>query len=369
MFTATAAFVPYLLGFEFHLYSTRELIQIPDRGIRFHVTNQAVAYAVSYAIVLPVSASIFLLELLPPEFAGWFYTIVILEHASQEGYRILVATRHHQLANLSFFLRNGAWCFAATAVLSSSQTARSLNTIWAFWSVGAASSLVPFLLLLAKPHRAGGCCNLDWRWIMRGSGVSIRMLFASLATRGIYVIDRYALDAMVGLKAVGIYTFFLGIANAAQSLTDASVIAKLYPELVYSYRQESTDDFRKNARGFARAICLTLAIIYSLIMIGCPLMLMVAGRTEYLSHIDLLLIHLSGVLFFALSAVPHFSLYAGGRDKEIFISHFIAFGTFAVAIGPLTGLWGASGTAGAVAFGLLSLLISKLLAARRLNIL
>ncbi|TGU42107.1 hypothetical protein EN795_35725, partial [bacterium M00.F.Ca.ET.152.01.1.1] len=80
---------------------------------------------------------------------------------------------------------------------------------------------------------------VDWRWVRKGISVSAAFLVSTLALRGIQTADRYWMEDLGGIEAVGAYVLFLGVAGTLMVFLDAGVFSFSYPALIsHSHKRE-----------------------------------------------------------------------------------------------------------------------------------
>jgi len=344
LFTVTVSYTLYLLGLDFYTYAQREMLSLPHAAWGGMIRNQFMFYAVVYLFVLPLLLLVFVGGWLPWKMIGWFYLILTLEHLSQELCRLLVACGKVTLANVTLFFRGGAWVFAVVLLFWAKPELHGLTAIWAGWSVGVAISIV--IAFMAVRRAVGPAlvkAATDWRWVRRGLKVAAQFLLGTLALRGLFTFDRYFLDLYAGKSVVGVYSFYMGIANALLGFADAGVISRLYPRLVAAYRAGRHEEYRQHLKELAVGIVL-LFVIFSLgLFVTIKPVLQYIGREVYLEQITTLWVLLAAMGVYSLGLVPHYALYSRGADRAIVVASVIAvliFGITAICLAPKGGSTG-----------------------------
>lgn len=366
LFTVTISYSLYLLGLDFYTYAHRELLSHPREVWSGIIHNQFVFYAVVYLFILPLLLIVFVAGWLPWMIIGWFYLILIFEHISQELYRLLVACDRLTHANISLFFRGGAWAYAVVALYKFKPELHNLNTIWTCWSFGAGISIIiAFVSVRITIGPGFGRAEIDWQWIRRGIKVAAQFLIGTLALRGLFSFDRYFLDIYAGKSAVGVYSFYMGFANALLSFADAGVISKLYPRIVASYRAGRYSEYKQNLKRLAIGIIVLYATITIGLYVTIQPILMYIGRAIYIDHIMTLWVLLTSIGIYCLGLVPHYALYAQGADRAILIASILSLLLFIGAAVYLTPANGATGMAFSVLIGMSGLGVMKLFFSKR----
>jgi len=308
----------YLLGLDFHTYNTREILGAapPDRPC--FVRDQMAFHGLVYAAVLPLTLAVFISGTLPWRCAGWFYLLLVLEHLSQEAYRLLVTFSRSSLANLVLFLRAGVWVYAVVGVGLAAPGAVTLGRVFCAWAVGAAASIALAAATLRRlPWREALEKPVDWNWIRRGVGVSLRLFAATVCLLGVQYADRYFLQHFHGPAAVGVYTFFAQIANTVQIFVYTAVVIVVLPRLVGAWQRGDLALYRCHMRRLALGVLGVIALV-SVAAAACfgPALAMV-GREVYREQLPAGWVLLAAMALMGAAYIPHLALYARGRDSAI----------------------------------------------------
>jgi len=153
-------------------------------------------------------------------------------------------------------------------------------------------------------------------------------------------IDRYWLEALGGIEMVGAYVILFGVASALTAFLDAGVFAFAYPTLIKLSHMQDHAAAKAKIRQMlthtlflsaAFALCSWLALPYLLGWIGNPIYLAAQHWYPWL---------LLAMVLNALSMVPHFALYARGKDKHIIYSHIGALLVFVATVWLLGSVYG-----------------------------
>lgn len=328
----------YLVGFDFYTYSTRELLKL-DRECWGGVLKSQVALTLLlYVVFLPILSLVFVKGLLPIYVAAWFFVLVVLEHITQELGRLLVAVSDQLYASAILFLRSGVWGVAVVGLMFKYPELRSLDVVLGGWTIGGAAGLVLGVCRLKSMRLSGWRQRVDWRWIMRGLKVASSLLLATLAIRGLFTLDRYWFEHLVGLEVLGSYVLYMGMCSALLSFLDAGVFAFIYPGLISAYQQQDAEKFRRGLSNLALQT-IVLSIFFAVAAMGLigPVLTWL-DKPAYSAHTELFAWLMIATVLYALGMIPHFALYAQGQDRPIIQSHILSLLIFVV------GTWWMSST-------------------------
>jgi len=359
LFVATISYAVYPLGFDFYTYSTREILKTKRNSWGGILKSQGTLHLTLYLFVLPLLSLLFLFYVLPWEMALYFYALLITEHLNQEFVRFFTAISKPLTASLIFFMRSGMWALIAATAMLHYESMRNLNTIITLWLTGSFTALAFAALSLLRMNIKGWHASIDTAWILVGLKKAAPFLMATLAIRGILTFDRYLIEAQQGLEPLGAYVLFMGIASAMLIFVDAGISAFCDPKLITSYNQKDPETYRNTLRSYAWQTLIFVTVYILLSTLTLNLMLSIIGNDIYLRYSELYPLIVLSIGLYAISNVPHYGLYAQGKDKHIIYTHLLCLVAFLFTVKLLTELL----IENAVAYGLLStfflLLISK----------
>jgi hypothetical protein len=248
----------YMMGLEFASFGTRELIHRPLADWPGMLRDQGILHLFTLLAATVVLLSMARMGLLIGS-AGWLVVLVAVEHVAMESYRMLIAASRPLLATLMYFIRFGGWVYPALVVMWAVPGADRLETVWAAWIIGSLASLaVPATVLPSLDWRGLRWRAIDWTWLRRGLRVAFVFFVSDLFTRATMSLDRFILQVVQGAAEVGVYHFFLAIANVLPFLIDAGVHIHHAPQLVKLHRAGADDGFRRGVRVYLIRACLQL---------------------------------------------------------------------------------------------------------------
>jgi O-antigen/teichoic acid export membrane protein len=328
LFAATVSLAIYAVGIDFYTFTTRELIR-SDRSVwGSFIKNHFALAALLYGVILPLLMLLFVSGALPWTVAGWMLLILPLEHLSREISRLLIATSQQILASVVMFVRKGAWAWMLIALMYYYPGARNLSFVFGGWVVFCASACALGIMQIARMSMGGWSDHVDWRWIRKGVGVSGTLLVATLALQSLSFADKLLLQHLVGRDALGAYVLFFGLTVAIQSILDASVFSFAYPKLISAHHRGDVREFKRELWQMLVAIAATCTVISLLLFVGIDYLLGWIGRGTYMEHEQMLPWLLLATTLNCIAYVPHYGLYARGRDRAVVVSNMLGAASF-----------------------------------------
>lgn len=323
---ATVSAAIYLIGLDFYVFNTREMLAGKKSEWARLIRDQLALHLVVYVVVMPLLLTVFFTSTLPWRFAAWFYIILVLEHLSQEAYRILVTISRPLLGNLVMFFRAGAWAYAVIALMATHPSTRGLYTVFAAWATGVGISiLITIYSFRGMGWRDAISMPVDWEWIKRGIKISLHFAIGTLALRGIVTIDRYILEHYAGTTSVGVYVFYSGIGNAVQEFVNTGLIVILYPKIIAAYQQGHFDEFRALVRRMAVGSTVAVIALAGIAAVAIYPVVSLLHKPIYGEHLVTYWVILGSAVAAILGLTPHYVLYARHQDRAIVLSGIIAF--------------------------------------------
>ncbi|PJE80508.1 hypothetical protein CI610_00476 [invertebrate metagenome] len=316
--TVTVGYLLYLLGLDFYTYTTREMLSTDNSNWPEIIKNQVGFFTVTYLLFLPCIYFLFFLDILPKNIVLLFYGVLILEHITQELNRLLIAMGKVLTASWVLFFRSGLWCYIAVGLISFKVFKNDLVVVLTSWILGGAIATIIGLIILSKyDWRSVNWLRMDWKWIRKGLSVAGLFLLGTLCLRGIYTADRYIIQSLSGLAAVGVYTFYAGVSNAFSTFIDAVIISFRYPKIVQAYRSNNIALFLEYKQKMLKSIILTSLIIGGSAILLIQSILDIIGNATYIDKLYIFGYLLAAASVTCISYVPHYALYAMGKDKYL----------------------------------------------------
>ena len=357
LFVAAVLVGGYAVGAGYSFFVIREVLRVPTEERGALIAEQGRVYLATYVVAM-------LLGLLPwffwqktPQAYYWLWPILIVDHLSLEGYHLLIALSRPVLANTVIFLRNGCWGILVALGMVLGPGLRNLNFVWAIWLFWSSAAVLLGAWGIRREIPAKNI-RVNWQRIRQGLRIALPLLMATLLTQGIFSIDRYFLDFYHAREIVGVYTFFIGMANFIYVVVDAGVVTIQYPALLSAFHLPDKALYREKSRRYWRSMVAATLVAVMLLAIGIYPMLLLIGRSIYIAQIAVFGVLCAAFALYALSLIPHYHLYAAGLDRPIMFST-VAAALVALLLNIFLAPTGAMGVAVAVLGALATLLSAK----------
>lgn len=331
LLAATISYSIYFVGFDFYNYTARELLKAGGAGWGWVIKSQGALSLVLYAIFLPLLGLVFVKGFLPFALVGWFFLLLILEHLTQELGRFFVAVSEQVFASFILFFRSGLWAIVITLYMLFEPGVRSLNFVLGAWALGSFCALLLGVYKLARMKISGWEHEVDWVWILKGLKVASLLLISTLAVRGVFTLDRYWFESLVGLEALGAYVLFMGICMALTSFLDAGVFSFAYPELISRYQARDAVGFRRGVRKLLSNTMILVFLFSAISMLLVGGLSSVLGNPVYNAQLGIFPWVLLASVIYSVGMIPHYALYAQGFDRPIIFSHLACLLFFVVS--------------------------------------
>lgn len=333
IFGSLISYILYFLGLDFYIYSTRKIIDDGIDRLWSMIFNQTAFFALNYILFISFSKAIFSFSGIP-DFLFLGVLITLLEHLSQEIYRILIAVKKIRLANIQLFVRSGWWCYVV-AILLYTNIITNLNKILELWAASGIISVVFGFAVLYKTAQPNATdFKLDIFWIKEGIKVSAFFFIGTICLRGIFYFDKILLQTFVGFELIGVYVFYFGIAAAIQSFVDILVVSRYFPDLMKQINLDLKAGDMVSSRNlleqFKKKIIVTGFILSMISIPACYIVTTILNKTDYINNYSLYLTLLLSNIIFLASMPYHYFLYAVKRDSLLVIINAVTFFVFLV---------------------------------------
>ena len=332
LMTATIGFSVLVIGGDYYTYSQRELLSRPKEQWSFVIQHQCIATIILYIFLLPLQGLIFIFDLLPKQYAIYFFAILVSEHFSQELNRLLIAMKRPLTASWVLFVRLGLWVWVVLPLMWFVPSMQNLKTIFFAWFIGSALAGIIGIIIVWHDVGCWRWWNLDWKWLRLGYKKGLMFLVATMCFRALFTVDRYIIEHFSGGDMLGVYVLYMSMAAAIINFMDPAIFSFIYPRLVSAWRQGQHEIYKRTFREFALSSILTslgLALICATL---APWVLNWTGKSIYLNQLPLLWVLLSMAVIYAMGMVPHYGLYAIGADRSIMFAHISSLAVFVISV-------------------------------------
>lgn len=318
LISVVISYMLYILGFEFYMYSTREVLNSSHLNPLIYLKDQFIFHFIVYFITFPFLTILFIKNILPLKYIFWFYILLYLEHISQEIYRMLVTLQKPIYASWLMFFRTGLWVYLYLILITYDTSFRNLESLFITWTIGIITSfilLVKFInkknIYLIFKHR------INWSWIWNGVKVSLPFFFSIISIKGIEYVDRFFIKIFYGNELLGVYTFYTSFSNSVQTFVYSGIFMIIFPKLVKNFQQGNDKEYYYNLNKLIKwgsLSSISLALVAGVFMY--PILIFINNQI-YMNYLVTYWLLLLSVTINLIGQVVHFQLYIRRADKEI----------------------------------------------------
>lgn len=325
VFTVTVSISLYLLGMDYYIFNTREILASDKSNHPVLIRDQAIFHGVVYVVILPIILLTFVIGIIPWEYLGLFYIILILEHVSQETNRLLITFSRPIAANFSLFFRSGAWVYVVVVLFLLNDKVQGLTVIWTGWIFGLIIGIGIDVFHLSKLNwQVVKGHPINWKWIKRGVITALPFFGANIALKIIEFSDRYFIKYFYDDALVGVYTVYVNIANVVVVFVTSGVITILSPKIIRSFQNGELEKYRNYMKKLTVGTIMSSLIIGTLAAVGILGVIKLLDKPIYSEYLISYWIRILSVIIYSLSLIPHYVLYVRRSDKKIIVSSLAA---------------------------------------------
>ena len=315
LLTTTITLLVMVLGFDFYVYSSRELSKEENVKI-FILKNQLLTHGIIFifvSIIFVIYIYIFN-NSYPLSFLLYCLAILFFEHLGQEFFRMYLILEKTLLANFILFLRTGIWALAISIWLFVDDNAGlTLDSILLYWLLSAIISVVVGFVFFPNINHFFKV-NIDFEWIKKGIKIGLLMFTSTIALKIIEFSDRYLIVYFLGKKSLGIYSLFYQFYNLINVIIFTLVISFVYPKIFIATNKNDNLLIERSKKEIINK-SLIIILAYGIISwIGMPYILGLIGKEELYNFQIIFFILLLGSVFLNISFAYHYVLIA--REKE-----------------------------------------------------
>lgn len=362
LFFTTISMSIFFLGMDFYVFNTREIIAVDKRDQAIYIRDQFIFYLLTYILFLPILYSVFICGIINFKYIIIFYLVLICEHLSQEFYRLFITLSKQTLAVIILFIRSALWIYIIILMwcLHFGWKYISLSFIYYSWFLSALLSIIISGYFLVKEYGFSSFKGkINYLWIKKGVVISFPFFIGTIFYKIVEFSNRYIIDIFMDKSSVGIFSFYINIANSLQTLVYTLVIMIYFPKLLKLYNNKDEEDLDILIKNFSKEIILYSLIFSSLIIIATYIISLYLDEKEISEYFSILLILLGAVFFLNLSFVEHYQLFA--KKKDLLIRNITIIVGIVNVLLTIVGvnLWGLYGGAMAYLISFLLMFIIK----------
>jgi len=343
--TTSISLIIYLVGFDFYVFNTREILKSKESIIE-KIRNQFFFHFIAYSFVLPLTLIIiFYFDFIDIKYFLIVFLLIISEHLGQELFRLYTTLEKSNIANLFFFIKSGLWVWVVLFDFFILKNELDLLKYLIIWASCSWISMVLSMIYLRKIifirnfkfHRP------NYSWILKGVKNSSIFFISSLSFLVIQFSDRYMIDFFYGKKMVGVYSAYSQFVNAIDVFIFSAIIMVIYPKLIQLFSDRAAyKDLFKKLKKYILIASIALIIVSYFVM---PTLFVFLDKPSFLLNIETFNVLLIGAFFLLMSYSYHYDLYIKKKDTLLLKISLLSMSLNIVLnlyLIPNNGLFGAS---------------------------
>lgn len=309
----------YLVGLDIYNFTNREMILSEKPSMVYG--NQFGFYAFQYFFVLSCSVlmCVYSIELC---YIFFLALILISEHLFVELYRVAIFKERQVLAS-------GVYCVKSVGLLVLSLLYYSffgsvdVTTLSLLWLVSNSISILAFLILFKFKFEYLRGLSLNFTFIKKALVFSLPLLLSALASKAVFTFDRVLAKEYLSLSSAADYIVVMSFLFALNAALDAMYFSFEVPKLIKYFKNGELKQCTKEfcLKSVVRLFSIIPFIILSFWLMG----LFLTDRFVQVDYFYLLSLILLIFIFFNLSQVFHFLIYAYGHGRYIFETQLYSF--------------------------------------------
>ena len=321
-----------ILGLDYYTYTQRELIGYNAQKKSMVFQHHGIVIAMEYFLILPFFSLVFLCDLLPVKYIIVLYPILVSEHLSQESNRYLIAIGWPILSSVSLFIRSGLWVWIVIYLIFFNIQLRNLGTVFKIWLPFSLISTIMNIFIIYKSIRFWKWNSINFNWLIKGLKIASFFYVSTILFRSILTVDRFWIRRYTDESLVGAYVFYSGLALTIINLLDPAVFHFLYPKLIECYNAKKFINFLKNIKSMLLYTIFFLTILSIVQILLLPELLQFIDREIYYKYKLFYWFFLLIANLYGISMVPHYGLFASGKEKYILFSHVLSVFMFFIVL-------------------------------------
>ena len=332
LFTAILGYSLYLVGLDFYVFSSREVIKCGKSHAGDIIKTQLVVNMFIF-VLLSISFPAF------SSLTNWskplvllFLPILLLEYLNQEIARLLVLLERPLLSTTLTFIRQALWVIVAIPLMYSFPKYATLTTVLCHWLVFSALACAFGIFVIKNFQLGGWSLPLKFNLIRNGLRVSSFMLVGTLALRGVQTLDRVLLEILSNDIFLASYVIAFGIASVLPVFIDSGLVVFSYPAIIKAAQEKKfSDAINLEAKLFVSSLIFT--VIFSLIAsTGFSFILDFLSNSDYDMAMQIFPYVMFAFAIYSLGISSHYGLYARGFDRIIVFSQLTGLVVFLMVL-------------------------------------
>lgn len=309
---------PAILGFGLNYFLARDVVGVErlDAGVRIKTRLAVTTAALAIATLGMLLGTLALGHELRPIYL-LIAALVWFETYSNDINVSLIASEMPFQANVLIFIRMALWVPFAIAAGFVSPALRNIETVFAGWIVAYVVYGGTLLYYLRDwPLDRIMETRLEYSWIRERAKQTWFIYLSDLGMVGSMYVDRYVVSFLLGLKQVGLYTFYWSLANALQTLVGTAVAQLALPSLYKAYRTGAVAGWSEEMRRQIGKVAGFAGVLATLVYAASEVIFRFMSMAEVAEHRGVFLMLLLATVIRCTSDLFNIGLMSAHKDRH-----------------------------------------------------
>ena len=347
IFTAILAYLLYLIGLDFYIFSHREVIKL---GLSKSGKIIKLQLFTNFFMFLICSLCFYVFNFL----LDWnlfinilFLPLLLLEYLNQEISRFLIVLGRPVVSTVLTFIRQALWVLFIGALFYFDQDFATLELALSAWLISGILALLLGIKAIIDFNIGGWSETVSIKLLKRGIAISVFMLLGTLALRGVQTFDRLTIESFNDDIFLASYVLAFGIASILPVIIDSGLLVFSYPRLIEVVQNGDFEAVIKIERNLFSSIFVVIIFFSIFSMFSIAPFLNILGKPEYMQSLEVFPYLLLAFVIYALGLTSHYALYARRLDAALVSSQLCGLIVFVMvtlllsgSLGPRAVLWG-----------------------------
>ncbi|MBY9064154.1 oligosaccharide flippase family protein [Sphingomonas yunnanensis] len=309
---------PAILGFGLNYFLARDVVGVEpaEAGVRIKTRLTVTAIALLVATTATLVGTLALGHELKPIYV-LITLLVWFETFSNDINVSLIASEMPFQANVLIFVRMAIWVpFVIVAGLVV-PSLRSIEVVFIGWIVAyVVYAALLFYFVRGWPLSRILHAPLEYSWIRERAKQTWFIYLSDLGMVGSMYVDRYVVSFLLGLKQVGLYTFYWSLTNALQTLVGTAVAQLALPALYKAFRVGSVAGWSEEMRRQMLKVAGFAGVLAVLIYAASQVIFRFMSMAEVAEHSGVFLMLLTATVIRCTSDVFNIGLMSAHKDRH-----------------------------------------------------
>ncbi len=327
--TSIIIFSIQFIGFDFYMHSHRKIISTNDNKIisKF-ISRQFSFYLCMYFIYIIFFFCFnlyfnFEINL----FLFLFICLIFSEHIAIEISRLFIALEKNIFSNLIFFVQSGFWMILIILNYFCEIFDTNLQSIIYFWLLGNFLALFLSYYFFSLIDLKMNISFIFFRFknFKKAISYSIYFAVATIAAKGIDLIDRYMITYYLDFEDLGELAFAMNVGSILQTFASIGIISIFFKKLGYYFNKDKLI-YKKLIIKVFYYLVVSMIVLIPILYYSYPLIASFTDKEELINNSYLfftVLIYYAIFIFCMFFYLPIFFKHEDAYNMHMFLITFL----------------------------------------------